>query len=114
MSRSKCFRGQMSLGYGPLLVLSTPTCPNSSDSKSHYKLDSVQTDIRLSAPLIQTTLRRTEELAFATMIVAGITYGRFVVTVINEITNYLGIACLTVRKKDKNGEWQDANPEKHD
>ncbi|VDB84302.1 unnamed protein product [Peniophora sp. CBMAI 1063] len=64
------------------------------------------------APLIQTTLRRTEELAFATMIVAGLTYGRFVVTVINEITNYLGIACLTVRKKDANGEWQDANPEK--
>lgn len=48
------------------------------------------------------------------MIVAGLTYGRFVVTVVNEITNYLGIACLTVRKKDANGEWQDANPEKKD
>jgi ethanolaminephosphotransferase len=38
-------------------------------------------------------------------------YGRFVVLVITDITNFLGIACLTVRKKDDLGRWQDANPE---
>ncbi|CAE6494615.1 unnamed protein product [Rhizoctonia solani] len=35
-------------------------------------------------------------------------YGRFCIAVINDITNYLGIACFTVRKKDANGEWKDA------
>lgn len=28
--------------------------------------------------------------------------------VIGDITNYLGIACFTVRKKDENGEWRTA------
>lgn len=35
-------------------------------------------------------------------------YARFCTAVINDITNYLGIACFTVRKKDENGVWQDA------
>ncbi|ELU39464.1 cholinephosphotransferase [Rhizoctonia solani AG-1 IA] len=35
-------------------------------------------------------------------------YGRFCIAVINDITNYLGIACFTVRKKDEHGEWKDA------
>ncbi|KDN39356.1 hypothetical protein RSAG8_08873, partial [Rhizoctonia solani AG-8 WAC10335] len=34
-------------------------------------------------------------------------YGRFCIAIINDITNYLGIACFTVRKKDENGEWKD-------
>ncbi|CAE6477493.1 unnamed protein product [Rhizoctonia solani] len=40
--------------------------------------------------------------------VAFLAYGRFCIAVINDITNYLGIACFTVRKKDENGEWKDA------
>ncbi|CAE6477706.1 unnamed protein product [Rhizoctonia solani] len=35
-------------------------------------------------------------------------YARFCIAVINDITNYLGIACFTVRKKDEKGEWKDA------
>jgi ethanolaminephosphotransferase len=40
--------------------------------------------------------------------VSFLSYARFCTAVINDITNYLGIACFTVRKKDENGEWQDA------
>jgi hypothetical protein len=39
--------------------------------------------------------------------VSFLAYGRFCIAVINDITNYLGIACFTVRKKDENGEWKD-------
>jgi ethanolaminephosphotransferase len=39
-------------------------------------------------------------------------YGRFVTLVINDITEYLGIACFTVKKKDEKGEWKDATKEK--
>ncbi|QRV95129.1 CDP-alcohol phosphatidyltransferase [Ceratobasidium sp. AG-Ba] len=35
-------------------------------------------------------------------------YARFCTAVINDITNFLGIACFTVRKKDENGVWRDA------
>jgi ethanolaminephosphotransferase len=28
--------------------------------------------------------------------------------VIGDITDYLGIACFTVRKRDKEGRWEDA------
>ena len=38
-------------------------------------------------------------------------YARFVTLVIRDITNYLGIACFTVRKKDEKGDWAYANPE---
>ena len=40
--------------------------------------------------------------------VTFLSYARFCTAVINDITNYLGIACFTVRKKDENGVWQDA------
>ena len=33
---------------------------------------------------------------------------RFCTLVINDITEYLGIACFTVRKKDKAGDWVSA------
>ncbi|KAJ7747213.1 hypothetical protein B0H14DRAFT_3117420 [Mycena olivaceomarginata] len=40
--------------------------------------------------------------------------GRFCTLVINDITNFMGIACFTVRKKDKNGNWQGKNYDIHD
>ena len=45
---------------------------------------------------------------FVVLAVALVTYARFVVLVISDITNYLGIACLTVRKKDARGVWRSA------
>ena len=38
-----------------------------------------------------------------------LSYARFCYLVIDDITNYLGIACFTVRKKDKAGEWVSAS-----
>ena len=37
-----------------------------------------------------------------------LSYGRFCYLVINDITEHLGIACFTVRKKDKAGDWVSA------
>jgi ethanolaminephosphotransferase len=43
-----------------------------------------------------------------TLLISLVSYGRFVYLVINDITNYLGIACFTVRKRDNEGHWEDA------
>ncbi|EIM83608.1 Choline/ethanolaminephosphotransferase [Stereum hirsutum FP-91666 SS1] len=56
-------------------------------------------------PIIQSTPERTAIFVGLTFVVAFLSYARFVVLVINDITNYLGIACLTVRKKDERGSW---------
>ena len=45
-----------------------------------------------------------------TLLLSFLTYARFVYLVINDITNYLGIACFTVRKKGKDGVWRSAVP----
>jgi hypothetical protein len=50
----------------------------------------------------------TEKFVYAVLIVVFVTYARFVVLVVSDITNYLGIACLTVRKRDVNGVWRSA------
>ncbi|KAG8780959.1 hypothetical protein FRC12_022385 [Ceratobasidium sp. 428] len=42
------------------------------------------------------------------LVASFLAYARFCTAVINDITDYLGIACFTVRKKDANGVWQDA------
>jgi ethanolaminephosphotransferase len=42
--------------------------------------------------------------------IALVTYARFVMLVISDITNYLGIACLTVYKRDGDGVWRRAVP----
>lgn len=39
-----------------------------------------------------------------------LTYGQFVVHVISDITEYLGIACLSVRKRGEDGVWRSAVP----
>jgi ethanolaminephosphotransferase len=63
-------------------------------------------------PLIQHSPENTEKFVFVVLAVALVTYARFVVLVVSDITNYLGIACLTVRKKDESGVWRSAVSEK--
>ena len=59
-------------------------------------------------PLIQHSPKMTEKFVYVVLVVAFATYARFVMLVISDITNYLGIACLTVRKRDANGVWKSA------
>jgi len=46
-----------------------------------------------------------------TLVVSFLAYARFVSLVIYDITNYLGIACFRVMKKDADGVWQNATPD---
>lgn len=48
----------------------------------------------------------TEKFVHVVLVVVFVTYARFVVLVVSDITDYLGIACLTVRKRDVNGVWR--------
>jgi ethanolaminephosphotransferase len=57
-------------------------------------------------PLIQHSTENIEKFVFVVLAVALVTYARFVILVISDITNYLGIACLTVHKRDANGVWR--------
>jgi len=59
-------------------------------------------------PLIQDSPEMTEKYVYVVLVVVSVTYARFVVLVISDITNYLGIACLTVHKRDVNGVWRSA------
>ena len=56
-------------------------------------------------PLIQYSMPRTALFVYLTLAVTFLSYARFCYLVINDITEYLGIACFTVRKKDKAGDW---------
>lgn len=47
---------------------------------------------------------------WTTFAVSFISYARFVTLVIHDITDYLGIACFSVKKRDDKGEWLDARP----
>jgi ethanolaminephosphotransferase len=49
---------------------------------------------------------RTTIFVYASLVLSLIFYARFCVLVIKDITEYLGIACFTVRKKNEKGEWQ--------
>jgi ethanolaminephosphotransferase len=59
-------------------------------------------------PTIQNTPQRTLLFVFASLFLALARYARFCTLVINDITDYLGIACFTVRKKDAKGNWKSA------
>ncbi|KAI0299803.1 Choline/ethanolaminephosphotransferase [Russula brevipes] len=61
-------------------------------------------------PWIQHSPENTKKFVLVVLALAFMTYARFVVLVISDITNYLGIACLTVQKKDANGVWRSALP----
>ncbi|KAH7886398.1 CDP-alcohol phosphatidyltransferase-domain-containing protein [Phlebopus sp. FC_14] len=58
-------------------------------------------------PIIQSSPKRTAIFIYVTLAVSFITYARFCALVIKDITEYLGIACFTVRKKDAEGVWRD-------
>lgn len=57
--------------------------------------------------LIQSTPKRTAVFIYLTLAVSFITYARFCSLVIRDITEFLGIACFTVRKKDGEGVWRE-------
>ncbi|KAJ3820336.1 choline ethanolaminephosphotransferase [Lentinula raphanica] len=59
-----------------------------------------------SPPIIQSTPARTTLLIYTTLLLSFFAYARFCAGVINEITEFLGIACFTVRKKDGEGRWR--------
>ena len=67
-----------------------------------------RTDNSDSAPLIQTTPERTAQFVYFTLTVSAALYARFVTLVIRDITNYLGIACFSVQRRDVDGAWHDA------
>ena len=67
-----------------------------------------------SPPIIQTTPRRLYLFVLATLVISFVSYLRFVILVINDITEYLGIACFTVRKKDEGGHWTTATKAKNE
>ena len=58
-----------------------------------------------SPPIIQTTPGRLHLIILATLVISFVSYARFVTLVINDITEYLGIACFTVQRKDATGHW---------
>ncbi|TEB28151.1 cholinephosphotransferase [Coprinellus micaceus] len=64
-------------------------------------------------PLLQTSPRNTAIVVWVTLVISFLAYARFVTLVISDITNYLGIACFTVRKKDEHGVWKSVRPESH-
>lgn len=61
-----------------------------------------------SAPIIQYSPQNTTFLVYMTLVASFFAYFRFCTLVINDITEHLGIACFTVRKKDAAGIWRDA------
>ena len=50
----------------------------------------------------------TENFVYVVLVIVFVTYARFVVLVVSDITNYLGISCLMVQKRDVNGVWRSA------
>lgn len=60
-------------------------------------------------PLFQNTPDRVTITVWFTLLLNILTYGHFVYNVIGDITNYLGIACFTVRKRDADGKWEKAS-----
>jgi len=58
-------------------------------------------------PIIQYSQKNTAIFVYLTLALSFFRYARFCMLVINDITNYLGIACFTVRKKDAAGVWRD-------
>ncbi|OCH95703.1 Choline/ethanolaminephosphotransferase [Obba rivulosa] len=59
-------------------------------------------------PLIQSSPQRMAIFVYTTLAISFLSYARFCTLAINDITEYLGIACFTVRKKDRSGTWVDA------
>lgn len=67
-----------------------------------------------SPSLIQSTPKRTAMFIYLTLAISFITYARFCALVIRDITEFLGIACFTVRKKDGEGVWRETRDIQND
>ncbi|KAL5494611.1 hypothetical protein ACEPAI_72 [Sanghuangporus weigelae] len=65
-------------------------------------------------PILHRTYTSTTLLILISLILSLFAYARFVYLVINDITDFLGIACFTVRKKDKEGVWRSSVPQNGD
>jgi len=61
-------------------------------------------------PLVQSLQPGTTFAVYAFLILSCARYAHFVWSVIDEITEYLGIECFTVRKKNDKGEWTKVKP----
>jgi len=59
-------------------------------------------------PILQSTPLRADALVLLTLLISFTYYVRFCTLVIWDITEELGIACFSVQKRDKGGEWRDA------
>ena len=59
-----------------------------------------------SHPIIQYNTPRTAVLVFIALLASTFVYARFCYRVIRDVTEFLGIACFTVRKKDEKGVWR--------
>ncbi|PSR72058.1 hypothetical protein PHLCEN_2v12088 [Hermanssonia centrifuga] len=59
-------------------------------------------------PLIQHSPHNMGVVVYLTLAISVYSYARFCTLVINDITDYLGIACFTVRKRDTVGVWRRA------
>ncbi|KAF7971030.1 hypothetical protein HWV62_22229 [Athelia sp. TMB] len=57
--------------------------------------------------IIQSSRKNQAIFIYLTLAVSFLSYARFCTLVIQDITNYMGIACFTVRKKDAQGHWRD-------
>ena len=87
-----------------------PTClcySTSKNSPSAVRRRGLTSDAT-RPPLIQHNQHNIGVVVFLTLVVSFISYARFCTLVINDITNFLGIACFTVRKKDLTGHWRRA------
>lgn len=63
----------------------------------HTNNYAILTDIMTSTPLVQSTHNRQVAFVFLSLALSIFSYGRFCTYVIKDITEYLGIACFTVR-----------------
>ncbi|KAI5117533.1 hypothetical protein M0805_004766 [Coniferiporia weirii] len=61
-------------------------------------------------PLLLTTYEHTALAVYASLLLSLISYARFCYLVIRDITDFLGIACFTVRKKGADGAWHSSVP----
>jgi hypothetical protein len=100
-------------GFGVSWVLLMRICPCLLTGKillGFFTQFSHDTSLLRRPPLVQTSSKNTTLFVWLTLGMTFIAYSRFISLVIWDITNYLGIACFTVRKKDKNGNWYSAQP----
>ncbi|KLO06071.1 hypothetical protein SCHPADRAFT_883163 [Schizopora paradoxa] len=74
-----------------------------------FRFDKVRS-LEASSPYMPYVILTSHLFISTYCLVSMITYWNFVVDVIGDITEYLGIACLSVRKRGADGVWRSAVP----